>query len=62
VAGGLDIWYYLGGKVLQTGFALMYGWLFLGHWEMMLPLIPLWCGILLWKTRKNSSNPLPIGV
>lgn len=62
VAGGLDIRYYLAGKVLQTGFALMYGCLFFGHWEMMLPLIPLWCGILFGKTRKNSSIPVRVGV
>lgn len=62
VAEKLDIRYYLVGKLLQTGFALLYGCAFLGHFGAVLLLIPLLGIILLAKYRKNSSIPAKVGV
>lgn len=62
VAGKLDIRYYLAGKVLQTGLAVLFGSVFLGYFIMLIPLALIFGGIHLIKARKNSSNPVPIGV
>ncbi len=62
VAGRLDIRYYLAGKVMQTGFALLFGSVFLGYFIMLIPLALIFGGIHLNKVRKNSSNPEPLGV
>jgi hypothetical protein len=62
VAGRLDIRYYLAGKVLQTGLAVLFGCLLLGYYIMLIPLGAVFAGIQIWKSRKNSSNSVPIGV
>ncbi len=62
VAGNLDIRYYLTGKLLQTGFAVLYGLLFLGHWGAVLPLSLIFSPLLYRRIRKNSSIPVSVGV
>ena len=62
LCGRLDIRYYLLGKLLQTCIALLFGCVFLGYWQAVPLLILIFSGKLLAKARKNSSNPVMIGV
>lgn len=62
VTRGLDIRYYLLGKLLQSGFALLYGCLFLRHYSVIIPLAGIFSGASLLNRRKNSSIPAPVGV
>lgn len=62
LCGRLDIRYYLLGKLLQTGIALLFGCVILGYWQAVPLLILIFSGKLLVKARKNSSNPALLGV
>jgi hypothetical protein len=62
VTRGLDLGHYLLGKLLQTGFAILYCLVFLGYFCAILPAVLV---ILLFgprKSIKNSSIPAGIGV
>ena len=59
---GLDIRYYLLGKVLQTGFSLLFSLCFLGYFPA---LIPIFSAFLIFQRRnlaKRGSIPAPVGV
>ena len=59
---GLDIRYYLLGKVLQTGFSLLFSLCFLGYF---IALIPIFTVFLMFQGRnlaKRGSIPSPVGV
>ncbi len=62
VAHELNIRYYLTGKLLQCGLAVLYGCLFLGYGYALFPLVGYFIGILFFRGRKNSSIPGLVGV
>lgn len=62
VAEGISLKRYLWGKLLQTGFALLYSLVFYGHTWLMIPLLFLICGRILLKSGKSSSIPVKYGV
>ena len=62
VAAGLNLKYYLSGKLMQTLFSVLYSLCFLMSFGA---LIPIFCGFLLYRRRipvKRSSIPAGIGV
>ena len=62
VARGLNLKYYLLGKLLQTGFSLLYSLGFLGFWQALIPIFGV---IYLFRRRipvKRSSIPAEVGV
>ena len=62
VTKGLSTKYYLAGKLLQTLFSLILGTTVIWRkWGMILPFATVFCFVL-HKIRKNSSNPLLVGV
>jgi len=62
LTSGLDIRYYIRGKLLQTLCCLSISSGLCGYWRMLLPLIVIIGWILTGKIRKNSSFPLRLGV
>ena len=62
VARGLNLKYYLLGKLLQTGFSVLYSLGFLGFWQALIPIFGV---IYLFRRRipvKRSSIPAEVGV
>jgi hypothetical protein len=62
VAEGLDIGFYLLGKLLQTGFCILISLTFLGHFGCLIPILLIF---LLFRnpfTAKKGSIPAEIGV
>lgn len=59
---GLDLRYYLFGKVLQTGFALLYSMVFLGYYGALIPIFTVFLLFGRRNTAKKSSIPASIGV
>lgn len=62
VAEELSLTRYFWGKLLQTGFAVLYTLIFLGYIWFMVPLFMLIACRKLLKSRKSSSIPVKIGV
>ena len=62
VIGELDLRYYLLGKLLQTGFAVLYCMVFFGYYGAILPVIAVILLRFRGKTAKNSSIPAQLGV
>ena len=62
VAEGLDLRYYIGGKILQTLFSFMWAALFLGYFVAVIPIFLIFLLPHMQNLRKNSSIPDPVGV
>lgn len=62
VAQGLDLRYYIRGKLLQTILSLLFGLLLLGNYTMLIPIAGIFLALKSGKLRKNSSNPAMVGV
>ena len=62
VIGELDLRYYLLGKLLQTGFAILYTAVFFGYWGALIPIFAVFLLKLRSKRPKNSSIPVRLGV
>lgn len=62
VAQGLNLKYYIRGKLLQTCFAPLYCLLFLGKLGALIPIAGIFLVHRMGILRKNSSNPALVGV
>ena len=62
VTDGLDIRYYILGKLLQTVFSLLYSLCFLGYFAALIPIFLIFLLKKRSNMRKNSSIPDPVGV
>lgn len=62
VIGTLDIRFYLLGKLLQTGFAILYCMIFFGYYSAIIPIIAVLLLRIPCKIANNSSIPARLGV
>jgi hypothetical protein len=62
VAEGLDLRFYLLGKLTQTAIAVQYALAFLGHYGALTPILSVFLLFTMLNSRKRSSIPVKIGV
>jgi hypothetical protein len=62
VAEGLDLRFYLLGKLTQTAIAVLYALAFLGHYGALTPILSVFLLFTMLNSRKRSSIPVKIGV
>ncbi len=62
LVSGLDMRFYMGGKLLQCGICVCLACALTGSYLALLPLLSGAIGYLAVKFRKNSSFPAPVGV